>query len=203
MSTNYSVTFYNDTNEPKVVHFCIYQSYPELPGLKTVAWKEAGVYRGGKSEVTWKIAYNAMICEYHDDGGRYTNSQSCNANLKDEFEVTDKDGTQVLDYFDSKGSEGTISICNSSNEKAKVGIGVDKSLAIVVPDVDGNIKTVFKITPTYYVAAYEDLKKGQVISEVGLIDHPLELKFTPGKTKAEAHLEQVGNSLKLSLKTND
>src|SRR6266536_6401818 len=92
MST-YDITFKNKTTQGKVVQFVVYQEYPKVPGLKSVAWKQAGVYDNVQASVRWKISYFAVISDYHDDGqiGVYNSKQLVSANLKDQFDVKDLD----------------------------------------------------------------------------------------------------------------
>jgi hypothetical protein len=100
---------------------------------------------------------------------------------------------------DSLGSDNHISIENSSKHKANVGIGMDKVLTAVVPNVPGNVTEDFNIHPTYYVSAYQDLKIGQIVDSVGRIGEPIKLDF-PNYKSATVTLEQDGDSLKLSVK---
>jgi hypothetical protein len=92
MSTRYTVTFKNETTQPSVVQFAVYQEYPELPGLQSVAWKKAGAYMGGQASVEWTITYDAVLSNYNDEGGIgvYSSSQTVGAQLKDQFSVTDE-----------------------------------------------------------------------------------------------------------------
>ena len=76
---------------------------------------------------------------------------------------------------------------------------MDGALAAVVPDVLSGITEIFQITPTYYVAAYEGLVIGQVISQVGLIGKALQLTFPDGSSTAVVNLTQDGQTLKLSI----
>jgi len=98
------------------------------------------------------------------------------------------------------GEENTISIENNSENKANVGIGMDEGLAVVLPNVSGGVNAVFEITPTYYVAAYQNLQIGQEISTVELIGDPI--VFDSNYKKATVTLVQIGNTLKLELKYN-
>jgi hypothetical protein len=72
---------------------------------------------------------------------------------------------------------------------------MDDTLASVVPGVYGEVEEVFQITPTYYVAAYENLEIGQVISDVGIIGDPQKLVFPSGVTNATVRLIQDGDRL--------
>lgn len=92
MATKYFVTFKNETSQPSVVQFCVYQEYPELPGLKSVAWKKAGAYMGGQATVEWVITYAAVLSNYNDEGGIgiYSSSQTVEAQFKDQFDITDE-----------------------------------------------------------------------------------------------------------------
>jgi hypothetical protein len=82
---------------------------------------------------------------------------------------------------------------------ANVGIGMDDSLSSVIPNVYGGVEEVFQITPTYFVAAYENLELGQLISDVGIIGKPLTLQFPSGVTKATVRLIQDGQKLSLKI----
>ncbi|CAB4435230.1 unnamed protein product [Rhizophagus irregularis] len=201
MATKYFVTFKNESTQPSVVQFCVYQQYPDLPGLKSVAWKKAGAYMGGQATVEWVITYSAVLSNYNDEGGIgiYASSQSVGADFKDQFDITDESGIQVVKKSGTSGQDGTITITNKSNEMANVGIGMDDSLSSVIPNVYGGVEEVFQITPTYFVAAYENLELGQLISDVGIIGKPLTLQFPSGVTKATVRLIQDGQKLNLKI----
>jgi len=55
------------------------------------------------------------------------------------------------------------------------------------------------IAPTYWVAVYENLQLGEVISSVGIVDKAMKLKFPSGQTKATVTLGQDGNKFTLNI----
>lgn len=76
---------------------------------------------------------------------------------------------------------------------------MDGSLALGIADV-ADLNTIFKITPTYYVNAYTNLKLGQVISTVGIIGDSLKLQFPPSKPVATVTLTENGVAYNLDIK---
>jgi len=76
---------------------------------------------------------------------------------------------------------------------------MDGVLAVVAKDVFGGIHETFTITPSYWVAAYQNLEIGSVISEVQTIGDPQPLIFQPGTFSATATLIKVGSLLKIVL----
>jgi len=76
---------------------------------------------------------------------------------------------------------------------------MDSSPATVVPDVEGGDTEVFTITPTYWVAVYHNLQKGEVISSVGVVATPIKLQFASGQTTATVTLGQDGNRYTLGV----
>jgi len=74
---------------------------------------------------------------------------------------------------------------------------MDGKLAAISPNIPGNYREVYRITPTYYIAAYTNLVLGQVIQSVATIGDPQMLKFPSGKSNANVFLKQDGTNIYL------
>ncbi|RIA90934.1 hypothetical protein C1645_737480 [Glomus cerebriforme] len=201
MSTTCTINFKNRTTQEKPVQFAVFKEYPRYFGLRS-AWKRASVYNNGQAKFQWNLPYNAVISNYRDKEGIdvYTSSQSVSANLKDQFEVNDIEGIQFVTKVGSTGDDNTISIDNKSSYKANIDVGMDDKVQI--SEIFGGVNKVFKFTPVYYVAAYQNEKTGEEFSSVELVS-PKKVSFNTGYTHATVTLMEDGDTLKLKVEQHD
>ena len=180
-STTYSLDFINDT--PNTWVFSVYQTLPNSPALKSLSWKQTTVPRSGESGVKWGISYQAAVLNYKQDGGKgvYKASQRLDTSLGDAWNVVFQGGTQELIKAGSAPGKGQVIINNKTTRLADLGIGMDNDIALVQPQVYGGASANFEVEPTYWVAMYKDVVKGEVISGAQVAG-PIEVKFLNGAT---------------------
>ncbi len=180
-STRYTCDFENDTKETWT--FCVYQTFPQSTGIQSVAWKQTTVPKSGNSGVEWEISYQACILNYRQSSGKgvYKASQSLPTELGDKWKVIFEDNVQQLSQDGSAPSKNMVLIHNQSSRLADLGIGMDGDVAAVKPGVYSDNDAQFVVEPTYWVALFKDLEKGEVISS-NQIHGPLEAKFAGGLT---------------------
>ncbi len=180
-SAVYSIDFTNDTNDTWT--FAVYQTLPSSPGLKSLSWKQTTVPRGGESGVQWTIEYLVAVLKYQQAGGKgvYKSSQKLGTSLGDAWEVVYKSGAQQLAEAGSAPTKGQVTVANKSGQLADIGIGMDGDVALVQPQVFSGAGANFEVEPTYWVAMYKDIVKGEVISGAQVAG-PIKVKFFNGAT---------------------
>lgn len=193
----YYVDFNNKTD--RVWTMGIYQTLPESIGLDSVAWQRTTVPHSGSSGVDWEITYSVAIADYKQSGGIgvYKASQTLNSLLGTKWEIVFEDGVQQLKEAGS-GTDGYIIIQNNSNELANPGIGMSGEGAVYKRNILAGTSAQFKVTPTYWVGLFDDVKLGEVISS-NVTAGPLELKFPNGTNKAILTATMDGSQIKLDL----
>ena len=178
--TIYNIDFRNDT--PRTWTLCVYQTLPDSAGLDSVSWKQSAAAQGGETGVQWEINYMACLANYKQMQGKgvYKSAQKLETELGKEWDIVYDQNVQQLQ---SKGSTtpGQLLISNNSGALANPGIGMDGDIALVKRDVYSNNSAQFVVKPTYWVALYTDLTKGEVISG-NQVHGPLKVQFTGGKT---------------------
>ena len=182
MGTTYFCDFQNET--PETWKFCVYQTLPSSVGLQSVAWKQTTVPRSGESGVEWNISYLAAIVDYRQMGGKgvYKATQKLSTELGKHWVAKLEDDAQQLFEEGEADQRDQILISNKSGLKADLAIGMDGDVSMVKAGVyDGN-KAQFIIEPTYWVALFTDLEKGEVISG-NQIHGPIQVKFLGGATQ--------------------
>jgi hypothetical protein len=163
-AASYSLRFINETSEPWT--FVVYQTLPGLPGLVSLSWKQATVARGGEASVSWDAAHLVGVLSHRRMGGKsvYRASQKLGTPLGAAWDVVLQDGAlQLLEAAPAPGARQIV-IHNRSEALADVGIGIGGDIALVQPRVESGAMTSFEVRPTYWVAMYKDLVKGEVVS---------------------------------------
>ncbi len=179
--TVYHVDFQNDT--PDTWTLAVYQTLPSSPGLDSVSWKQTTTPRRGESGVEWSVNYLVGIVDYKQDGGKgvYKASQKLGTNLGQAWEARMEAGAQQLFEAGNAPEKGQVVITNRSGKLANLAIGMDGDIALVQPNVYGGNAAQFTVTPTYYVALFKDIVKGQIISG-NQVHGPLQVVFRGGAT---------------------
>ncbi len=195
--TDYSIDFINDT--PSTWTFSVYQTLPASPGLKSVSWKQTTVPKGGESGVQWSIEYLVAILNYKQTNGKgvYKASQKLGTQLGAAWNAVYQDGTQQLAEA-GNASPGQVIINNKSGQLADLGIGMDGDVALVQPAVFSGAAANFEVEPTYWVAMYKDIVKGEVISGAQFAG-PLKVKFLNGATTLTYRCWLEGDVLNFAL----
>jgi hypothetical protein len=180
-STVYTLDFINDTPDTWV--FSVYQTLPESPGLKSLSWKQTTIPRGGESGVQWTVDYLVSILNYRQIGGKgvYRASQKLGTSLGQAWDAVFDAGTQQLVEAGNAPTKGQVIINNKSGQLADLGIGMDGDVALVQAGVYAGAGANFEVEPTYWVAMYKDIVKGEVISGAQVAG-PIKVKFLNGAT---------------------
>jgi len=196
---NYYVNFANMTDRTWTM--AVYQTFPESPGLDSVAWKRTTVPTHGFSGVDWTVEYNVALADYAQTTplGVYTASQVLDTQLGSEWEVIFQDEVQQLNFVGSLGSDlrEYIVIHNDSGLVANPGIGMSGYGSAYQRDVLSNNAAQFKVTPVYWVGLFRSVVLGEVISsnvEAG----PLRLEFDGGNNVADISAYRKGDSMELA-----
>lgn len=195
---NYYVNFNNKTDRTWTM--AVYQTFPESPGLDSVAWKRTTVPTHGFSGVDWSVDYNVALADYRQTTplGVYTASQVLDSALGSEWEVIFQDDVQQLNFLGSLGSDlqDYIVIHNYSGLVANPGIGMSGYGSAYQRDVLSNNAAQFKVTPVYWVGLFRNVQLGEVISsnvEAG----PLRLEFDGGSNVANITANRNGDVMEL------
>ena len=187
MATEYHVQLVNSTKE--AYHFGIYQTFPDSPGLQSVAWQIARLGHGAEETVSWKLEYSVAITNWDASKNAYRGKQISPAELKKTYEVKTVDG-DIPDINDDPiggAADGHIKLANNTKEPLKMGFGIDGKLLVIQDGVHPGETSEFYVHPKYYVACYRSIKPGQMV-DAGVQLEPVELRFDRGYTtyKVEA-----------------
>jgi hypothetical protein len=177
----YQVRLVNNT--PEAHYFAIYQKYPQVPGLTSVAFQVCGVGPGGTNLVTWNMNFGTAITEYNPNTMEWTSQQVKDADLGSAYEVKLVEGDIPTINSSPVGSagDGIIQLTNATNRSLNVGFNVGGSL-VAVQEVNGGETSEYYAHPTYYVALYRHIKKGSSVDHNISMVGPVQLKFDEGCT---------------------
>ncbi|RUP48144.1 hypothetical protein BC936DRAFT_144910 [Jimgerdemannia flammicorona] len=192
MPDTYHFKFVNNTPEPWA--FCIWQKYPVDPAyqVKTLVWNKRDVPSTGEGNLYFDIKYSAIVGDVNDPDihGVWQVSQSKDTVVGDEWTVDlDALNDQVLDKAPSSAPPGHIIINNNSGQFANIGIGMDGSPAVIVPNVQGGANEDFNIHPTYYVGLTQNVVNGVSIDSVTFTS-PQKVTFSNGNNACQVTATQ-------------
>jgi hypothetical protein len=178
MSTYYC-NFVNNTNQTWTMG--VYQTLPSTAGLDSVSWLQSAAPVGGNTGVQWNVTYNVALADYQQVGGIgvYKASQVLSANLGTVWDIVTTGGVQQL-VADTSGQiqpePDEILILNQSNLLANPGIGMSGQGSVYKHEVLGGADAQFVVTPTYWIALFDQVELGDVISSNVSVG-PIELQF--------------------------
>lgn len=187
MSTNYHITCINSTD--KSYHFGVYQTFPNSPGLKSIAWQVRGVPPKGQvpstSDIDWNLMYGVSIANWDANGQKYTGKQVVGAELGKAYKVIMTEGNIPTIHPIPIGttSPGQIKFTNDTTQNLDMGFTLSSDL-ITVQNVSGGETIFYEVHPTYYVACYRNIKQGQLVDS-GIEIGPVEVKFQDGYSKCD------------------
>ena len=201
MPTTYYMDFNNNTEQTWTMG--VYQTLPTSPGLESVSWKQTRVPRHGSSGVKWDITYNVMLGKYQQTGGIgvYKGEQKLSADLGTAWEIVYQDDVQQLQSM-GDAAPGQIIIWNHSNRLAYPGFGMSGSGAVYKKDTLSGSSAQFIVKPTYWVALFNQIVLGEVISS-NIVVGPLEIKFVEQLNRATLTASVVGSSIRLDLQYSE
>lgn len=196
---NYYVNLNNMTDRTWTM--AVYQTFPESPGLDSVAWKRTVVPTHGNSGVTWSVDYNVALADYEQTTplGVYTASQVLDTQLGSEWEVIFQDDVQQLKFVGALGSDlqDYVLIHNNSGLVANPGVGMSGYGSAYKQDVLSNNAAQFKVTPVYWVGLFRNVVLGEVISS-NVESGPIRLEFDGGSNVADIRADRMGDSMELA-----
>ncbi|MGE8534565.1 MAG: hypothetical protein ACN6OJ_08275 [Chryseobacterium sp.] len=175
----YSVNFENQT--PDTWTLCVYQLLPDTMNVDVVAWKLVKVPANSISSIKWETADLVCIADYKHTGGKgyFMPYQYMRSYLGEKWNCVVKDGIKQLEDG-GKGPEGQLLLFNNALQLANLGIGMDHDITAVKRNVYSGTMVQFVVKPKYYVALFDDIRKGQIIRG-DQINGPLEVNFQNGQ----------------------
>lgn len=178
--SNYYVTFNNHT--PEVWTLGVYQTLPSSPGLDSVSWLQTtSPPQEGTSSVEWEVNYNVAIAQFTQEGGIGVyppdSAQILPAELGTAWEIDWDGNVQALKQVGKAQQDDQIVITNKSNHLANPGIGMNGSPALYQNQVYSGAQAEFIVKPVYWVALFNSLILGEVISSNVSVG-PQQLIFT-------------------------
>ena len=132
------------------------------------------------------MTYGVSIVNWHKYNGTYTGEQIVTAQLGKTYEVVLTEGTiPAINSIPicTETDSGLIGFKNNTNRPLDMGFTIDGSL-IAVQNVCGGETIFFDVHPTYYVACYRSLQRGQLVDSVVALS-PVEVKYEDGYTYCE------------------
>ena len=82
------------------------------------------------------------------------------------------------------GEPNQIELLNNTNVPLGLGFTLSGDLLVVQENVQGNEAAQFNVHPTYYIALFRSIKKGQMVDSAVVIG-PVVLQYKDGYTAAE------------------
>lgn len=194
MATSYNIKCINSTD--KSYFFAVYQTFPNSPGLRSVAWEIRGVPPKGQlpstSDIDWTLIYGVSIASWDRNGQTYTGQQIVDAEIGNTYHVEMTEG--VIPAIDPipKGNftPGLIKFKNNTSQVLDMGFTINGSL-VAVQSVSGGETINFDVHPSYYVACYRSIQRGQLVDS-GIEIGPVKVEYPMGYTKCEVEATVVG-----------
>jgi len=182
---NYYVTFNNNT--PDAWTLGVYQTLPSSAGLDSVSWLQSATPTHGTSTVEWEINYNVAIAQYVQENGigvyEPDSAQILDAQLGTMWNIEWDGNVQSLVQVGTAPQDDQIIITNQSNHLANPGIGMNGSAALYQNQVYSGAQAEFIVQPVYWVALFNSLVLGEVISSnVSVGPHQLTFSGTNSAT---------------------
>ena len=177
--------------------FYVYQSPPKEISNLTLAWfaSKFVIGPGDQTSFQWKVNYQLMWSANGVIRPGVTFSaegrKDCDPRTRNTSKFTFvNDEPELADPFFS-GEKGQLYIRDGSNVPSKqfaVGVGMSGNPTFAV-DAGPNVSHVFTPTPTYYIAAVEEVREGEVM-DIETITQYAPIKFPPNVYTATATLKE-------------
>ncbi len=194
----YNVNFSNETYHTWTMG--VYQTLPSSPGLDSVSWQQTTVPQSGISGVRWDETHDVAIADYQQTGGIgvYSASQRLRTDVGTAWDIEFEEGVQQLKPAGSAPQADMILVTNKSSMSANPGIGMSGYGSVFKRGLLSGANAQFVMTPTYWVALFNQLVLGEVIGS-NVTAGPLELQYPPGLTTARLTASIEGQRLDLTL----
>ena len=166
-------------------HFGVYQKPPGSPGLTSVAWMVAPVPASGQGSGQFTLTYGTALS--HRVGDEWDISEKRPAEMGKQYHVVFKSSN--IPSIDPNpigpaGEPNQIMLANNTNVSLGLGFTLSGDLLVVQGDVKGNEAAQFNVHPTYFIALFRSIKKGQMVDSAIVIG-PVVLQYKDGYTSAE------------------
>ena len=166
MATNYTLRFKNSTQN--AYHFAVYQTFPNSPGLDSVAWQVRGLGPGATNRVDWSLEYQVAIADWDHNAALFSGSQICSAALGHIYEVTTTLGNiPIINTNPIESTEpGLIKIQNNTNpaKTMTMGFAIANQWVAAEKGVEAGESVEFSVHPQYYIACFRDIAQGETVS---------------------------------------
>ena len=195
MAQEYHIKFHNRTDTPW--HAGVYQKFPTIPGI-SIVWKSCRLPPESYNDLGFKLQYGVVLANWDEAEMIYLGQQQRNAVLGAAYQAKFYDGDIPSIDAEPTGSakaKDEIQVQNNTTSMLNIGVTLDGDL-LFMEDVQGGTISNFKVHPTYYVALYHSIKKGQM-ADAGVSTEPLQVQFKDGCTIAE--VEAVTESGRITL----
>ena len=183
----------------------IYQQQPQEPGLEgvDVVWKVLKLSREQSKgvpvtlPVPWDLDYEVCF-PATKDGIVYYATLKYPASEGQSFELIKNDqGYYEINPTGKSACAGCINFMNNTGEKHDLGLMLSKSLLCLKKDTRGGVNAEFKLTPTYYIGAYNDVTEGINVKSASALT-PQTIQFEDGNNTASVSVVPDGGSIGLS-----
>jgi hypothetical protein len=140
--------------------------YLTLPGFDSDSWKQMIVPLGGSVANSWDTeTLSVAIGSFTTTFPRiYTTSQVLSAELGSAWKIVSGQGVLELSANGSALLPTQIQILDGAGQPTCPGLGVDGTGALFRPDLPSGATAVFDGVPAYWVAAFDNIQQGQLIT---------------------------------------
>ena len=186
----------------------LYQEQPAEPGLIgiDVVWKVLKLSKKQSKgnpttgSIPWSLDYNVCF-PATKDGIVYYPQLSSPATEGHSYElIKNKQGFYEINPTKAGAAAGCINFRNSTGEKRDLGLMLGGSLLCLKKDTRGGVTAEFKLTPTYYVGAFNDVTEGLNVKSASALS-PQTIQFEAGNNTATVSIIPDGGSVGLSVPT--
>lgn len=181
--TQYQIQLENNTDQS--YHFAVYQKFPDSSGLKSLAWQVRRLAKKHSSPttstITWTLDYGIAISQWDEDGKSYSGLLHQDASLGMEYVAyMDSDGDPDIDpHPQSTTEKGQVTFFNGNKppkpQTLPLGFTVHGDI-IAVQNTKPGESAQFHVHPTYFVACYRNIKKGNLVDSDVMLK-PVKVSF--------------------------
>ena len=167
-------------------YFAIYQTFSDT---SSIAWQVIPLPQQNPGNppssgtVNWTMSYGTFIAGFDQVIGGSTGVEYANATLGNVYQATSEDGIPTINP-NSVGSttQDQIIFTNRTSPAAPITMGFTlcDNMLTSEDNVGGNESTYFQESDTYYVAAYHDIKLGQLIEDASASIPPIAVIYGNG-----------------------
>ena len=190
---SFKIIFNNPTE--KTWHVGVYQKYPDFPGM-SIVWKKKRVARHTSNVVlSFTLKYGVSIGgvdggveeEEADLGKAYqviAEQKAWALDPKPIQDISGEDEIFVYNYVDASKVSGV------SDKACPIDIGFTIDGDPIAPMVKGvvkNTRATFRVHPSYFLALYDSVTKGQMVDS-GVNGKAIEVRFKGAETEMTVNI---------------